>query len=248
VSFADESLMAYVDGELDPQMRAAVAQAVTTDAEVARRVAQHRLLRASLQAAFAGVLETPVPEHLVRAARTGPAGANLVADPAGARAGRTAAALRLRRILPLWGALAASLVVGVVIGTRFLGGRGGELLVARPGSLLAQGALAQALADQLASAPTPNSTVQIGVSFRAHSGEYCRTFSLRESAESGLACHAAVGWRIDVLARNAPAESGTHGPAGSALPSAVSQVVDAAIAGEPLDANAERAARDQGWH
>ena len=63
MSFSDETLMAYVDGELD-MTRAAVAQAVTTDPEVARRVAQQRLLRASLQAAFAGVLEEAVPEYL----------------------------------------------------------------------------------------------------------------------------------------------------------------------------------------
>jgi hypothetical protein len=242
VSFSDETLMAYVDGELDTT-RAAVAQAVTTDPEVARRVAQQRLLRASLQAAFAGVLEEAVPEHLVRAARTGAAGAEAAAELANARS----AASRLRRILPQWGALAASLLVGLVIGTRFLGGYGG-LLTVHHGSLVAQGLLAQALASQLARAQAPDSAVYIGVSFRARSGEYCRTFSLRDSATSGLACHAADGWRIDVLAHDTAVAGGLYRPAGDAQPPAVSQALDAAMSGEALDANAERAARDHGWH
>ena len=143
--------------------------------------------------------------------------------------------------------MAASLVVGLVIGTRFLDDYGG-LLAAHHGSLVAQGLLAQALAGQLARAQAPDSAVHIGVSFRAHSGEYCRTFSLRDSAASGLACHAADGWRIDVLAHDTAVEGGIYRPASSAQPAALSQALDAAMSGEPLDANAERAARDHGWH
>lgn len=247
--------MAYVDGELDEEKRAAVAQAVATDPEVARRVAQQRLLRASLQAAFSGVLEEPVPEHLVRTARTAPAGAHSdpVADLASARAARVGTVeARLRRALPQWGALAASLVVGVVIGARFLGTGAEGLLVTQRGQLVAHGALAHALTDQLASSQAANAQVQIGVSFKAHSGEYCRTFSLSRDAGSGpglagLACRSRGDWLVDVLARNASAESGAYRQAGTALPSALSQAVDAAITGEPLDAKDERAARDRGW-
>jgi hypothetical protein len=244
---SDETLMAYVDGELEEEKRAAVAQAVATDPEVARRVAEQRLLRASLQAAFSAVLEEPVPEHLVRAARSAPAGTP-VADLASKRAARA----RLRRVLPQWGAIAASLIVGVFVGERFLGGGGEGVLVTQSGQLIAHGALAHALTDQLASSRTANASVQIGVSFRAHSGEYCRTFSLRpdpgsDSALAGLACHSRSDWRVDLLSRSAPDETGAYRQAGTAFPSAVSQALDAAIAGEPLDANGERAARARGW-
>ena len=254
MSFSDETLMAYVDGELDAERRAAVAQAVATDPEVARRVAQQRLLRASLQAAFAAVLDEPVPEHLVRTARSAPAGAaDSVVDLASGRAARLGAAkARLRRALPQWGALAASLVVGVVIGGRFLGTGDAGLLVTQHGQLLAQGALAHALTDQLASSQAASAPVQIGVSFKSHSGEYCRTFSLSrerssDSALAGLACRSRGDWHVDVLARNASEESGAYHPAGTALPGAVSQAMDAAITGAPLDAHDERAARDRDW-
>jgi hypothetical protein len=174
LSLSDEILMAYVDGELDEEKRASVAQAVATDSEVARRVAQQRLLRASVQAAFSAVLDEPVPEHLVRAARSAPAGTT-VADLARKRAANA----RLRRLLPQWGAIAASLMVGALIGARFLGNSGEGVLVTQSGQLIAHGALAHALTDQLAGSQAASAGVQIGVSFRAHSGEYCRTFSLR---------------------------------------------------------------------
>lgn len=247
MSLSDEILMAYVDGELDEEKRASVAQAVATDSEVARRVAQQRLLRASVQAAFSAVLDEPVPEHLVRAARSAPAGTT-VADLARKRAANA----RLRRLLPQWGAIAASLMVGALIGARFLGNSGEGVLVTQSGQLIAHGALAHALTDQLAGSQAASAGVQIGVSFRAHSGEYCRTFSLRRdpggaSALAGLACHSRGDWHVDVLARSAPDDAGAYHQAGTALPSAISQALDAAIAGEPLDANGERAARERGW-
>jgi hypothetical protein len=252
LSLSDDTLMAYVDGELEEDKRAAVAQAVATDPEVARRVAEQRLLRASLQTAFSGVLDEPVPEHLVRAARTAPAGdahPDTVADLASKRAAKR---LRLRRVLPQWGAIAASLVLGVLIGERFLGSGEEGFFVTQRGQLLAHGALARALTAQLASSQAANANVQIGVSFRAHSGEYCRTFSLSRdggngSALAGLACRSRRDWHVDVLARSAPEGSGAYREAGSAMPSAVSQAMDAAIAGAPLDADGERAARDRAW-
>lgn len=251
MSLSDETLMAYVDGELDEERRAAVAQAVATDPEVARRVAQQRLLRASLQAAFAGVLDEPVPEHLVRAAHTAPAGAHsgTVVDLASKRAARRS---RLRRVLAQGGAIAASLILGALIAERFLGSGDGGFFVTQRGQLLAHGALAHALTEQLASSQAADANVQIGVSFQAHSGEYCRTFSLRRdpgssSALAGLACRARGDWHVDVLARSAPDESGGYREASSAMPSAVSQAMDAAITGAPLDADGERAARDRAW-
>ena len=62
--FSDETLMAYADGELDPQERAAIEEAMRDDPAIANAVANHRALRADVAAAFAGILDEPVPARL----------------------------------------------------------------------------------------------------------------------------------------------------------------------------------------
>lgn len=254
--FSDETLMAYVDGELDSEARAAVTAAITADPQVAQRITRHQTLRASLQAGFAHVLDEPVPERLLHVARTAPAGvpAN-VRDLATARAARAQSpplGARLRGLFPQWGAIAASLIVGVIVGQYFLGATAEGPLVTQAGRLLARGALAQALSLQLASTQAQNSTVQIGTSFRARSGEYCRTFSYGQNSNNpqalaGLACREQGAWRIEVVASSAAGAPSGYRMASTVLPGAVAQAMDEKIAGEPLDARGEAAARQQGW-
>jgi hypothetical protein len=111
--------------------------------------------------------------------------------------------------------------------------------------LVARGALDRALTTELASLPE-DSGVSIGISFRDHDGDYCRTFHMhREASVSGLACRSGDDWRLEVLAA-APVHTGELRPA-AAMPLAVLHAVDAAIEGEPLDAGAEAKARDAGW-
>ena len=120
----------------------------------------------------------------------------------------------------------------------------------RDGQVLASGALARALSEQLASQQPPGAPVQIGVSFRARNGDYCRTFVLRgQGTLAGLACRGHEAWRLEVLAQTAgqPAAAAGYRPAGSALPASVARTLDELIAGEPLDAGAEAAARARGW-
>ena len=64
----DETLMAYADGELAPEQRARVEQAMRDDPRVAAAVERHLALRSDVFAAFAGVLDEPVPERLQPAA------------------------------------------------------------------------------------------------------------------------------------------------------------------------------------
>jgi hypothetical protein len=89
----------------------------------------------------------------------------------------------------------------------------------------------------------------MGVSFRSHSGNYCRTFVLRDgSALAGLACHEQSEWKLQVLAASEQVPSDrSYRTAASALSPAIAGRVEALIAGEPLDAAGEAAAREQGW-
>lgn len=110
--------------------------------------------------------------------------------------------------------------------------------------LVARGAIAQALEQQLASAPGDGVAVQ--VSFKARDGRFCRSFSTAASA--GLACREADGaWALQQVAAVPAGSSGGMRQAASGLPPSVLAAIDAAMAGEALDAEQEKAARDRGW-
>jgi hypothetical protein len=88
--------------------------------------------------------------------------------------------------------------------------------------------------------------VAVQISFKAKDGRYCRSVSTRASA--GLACREPDGaWALrQVAAVDAPATGGMR-QAASALPPSVLAAVDASMAGEALNAEQEKAARDAGW-
>jgi negative regulator of sigma E activity len=235
--FSDEMLMAYADGELDPTASAEIEAEMSRDPAVARAVERHRALRGTLRDAYAGVLKEPVPERL----------AALVSRPATTNVANLATRRAAARIgigrwqLPAWTAMAASVVVGLLVG----------ILVTRSpapsyeetsAGLVARGELAAGLTRQLASAPA-DANVRIGITFRNRQGDYCRTFT--SASEAGLACRDGEDWRIEVLAA-APAQAGDIRTA-AALPLPVLHAVDSAMDGEPLDAAREMAARDSDW-
>jgi hypothetical protein len=252
MTIPDEILMAYIDDELDASTRAEVERAIVSDPELARRVSRQRALREKLRSAFDGVLSEPVPDRLLAAARSapGPSAPNQergIADLSQARADK--AARRARRwSWPEWTAIAASVLLGAVIGQLTLGTRDGAPFTAADGRLVARAGLADALTNQLASTQAPDSETRIGVSFRSRSGDFCRTFVTRAGGGlAGLACREGDRWTLEALARAQPESGGTYATAGSALPSAVLQALQEQKAGEPLDADAEAAARRDGW-
>jgi hypothetical protein len=246
MTFSEETLMAYADDELDSQTRTEVEAAMAADPEIARRVAQHKALRGKLRSAFDKVLEEPPPQRLLDAAR---------GVPAIRREGNVIPLRRKtppKRAWPQWASLAASLVVGAFIGQALLRASGTGPIVSHDGQLLASGALAHALSDQLAGTQTQDSAVRIGVSYKSKSGDYCRTFVMHDSTTlSGLACREHDDWHVQVLAQSAPTPTSENGnqyrQAGSEIPKSVLQAVDDSIAGEPLDSRAETAAREKNW-
>jgi hypothetical protein len=252
MTFSDEILMAYADGELQEPQRSLVDAAVRADPALAAIVERHRALRAQVFDAFSGVLDEALPARLeavgtnkvlfldaARNARTRAAAAAAPA-PASARAPRSA--------WPRWGALAATLVVGVLAGSLWFDGAAGDagayFSADAGGRLVARGQLAGALSRQLASDPAPSSPVRIGVSFATRDGGYCRSFSVGASA--GLACRDGEAWRIPVLSEGAVG-GGDYRQAASATPEAVLSAIDERIAGTSMNAAAERAARERGW-
>jgi len=228
----DEKLMAYVDGELDAEARAEVEAAMAADPELRKRVEAHRRLRTLLSGAYAGTTDEPVPERLSAMLKP-------KAEVVDLGAARKAEAARPARLIRRnWVAIAATFAVGVIAGQ--IVNLGPEpAVMSHGGALVAQGALADRLDTQLASAGTG-----IGLSFRDRDGDYCRTF--RTSELAGLACRDGRNWSVR-LAVTMPSANSSYRMAGSDLPLAVLGEVEATIAGEPFDAAEEAAARDRGW-
>jgi hypothetical protein len=248
MTVSDEALMAYADGEADAATRALIEQAMRDDPDVRRRIARHRAMREAMQGAFSAVMDEPVPQRLIDAARGNAAAAPVNAvDLAGTRASARETQKRLRSRLPL--AMAASLLLGVALG--YLGWHGSGVLMqaGASGGLTASAGLAEALSNQLSADRPPGSAAITGLSFRTKAGNYCRTFSLTGNASSGLACREGNSWKIKALAQapRMPSDSADFRQAASADVPAIRAAVEESIDGEPLDRAGEIAARRQGW-
>jgi hypothetical protein len=219
----EDTLIAYVDGELDADERARFEAEIAADAELARAVERHQALAARVSGAYAPVLEEPPPPRLVAVA--------------------TAANEPRRRVASLapWAAVAASLVVGVLAG-RAVWPAGGPIATTGQG-LEARGRLAQALTTRLAAEA---GAVKVGLTLKTADGRYCRTFQSAPDQLAGLACRDGGRWRVRTLTAWAPPAATAYRQAGSDTPPEVLAAVDA-LAAEPLDGSAERTARDRGW-
>jgi hypothetical protein len=249
MTISDETLMAYADGELDAATRANIEVAMREDPEIYKRIAHHRALREAMRGAFSAVLDEPVPERLVAAARGQTAAPKAaVVDLSLARD----AARQKKSVAPRWqpAAIAASLLLGLGLG--FLAWHGPRALI-QPGSgggLVASAALAEALSTQLSDDRAAARVAITGLSFRSKSGDYCRTFSLNGSdASAGLACREGTDWRIKAFAQapHTAANSGNFRTAASEDSPVIRAAVEGSIEGEPLDHAGEIAARQAGW-
>jgi hypothetical protein len=250
MTISEETLMAYADGELDPSTRASIEAAMREDPEIGKRITRHRALREEMRSAFSAVLDEPVPDRLIAAARgQSVVQKGSVVDLSLAReAVRQRVSAGPRRWQPA--AMAASLLLGLGLG--FLVWHGPRALI-EPGAggwLVASTALAEALSTQLSNDRSADRVAVTGLSFRNKSGDYCRTFSLTgKDASLGLACHEGADWRIKALAQapHAAANSGNFRTAGSEDSPAIRAAVESSIDGEPLDRAGEITARQAGW-
>lgn len=237
----DDEVHAYVDGQLDAARSAQLEADIAADAVLAARVARQRRLRSALQNRFDAVLAEPVPERLQRA-MAGTLG-NAAATPIGA--GRST---RPKAPAMWWGALAASLLIGVLLGWGLPRDTGLPFSSSSAG-LLAHGDLADALSRQLASDGTSASGVSVPLSFRGTDGRYCRGFSLRSGID-GLACRGEAGWQVEVIGQGPAAASGggdMYRPAASSLSRSVLDAISARQAGDMLGAGEEAELRANGW-
>lgn len=233
--FSDEVLMAYARGQLDQPLRAEVERAMRADQAVAARVARYRALRAHAYQTYGAILDDPMPPP--RAPVHGKVVQLDAVRAARQQAAQPAAPSKRRWSWRQWAVLAAALAIGAFEGVFAYSLMQGETGLAavepKGGTLVAQGALGQALSRQLSGS---EGNVLIGQSFLAKDGSYCRSFVM--GGAGGLACKTGERWHIAVLAETTQ----TGG-----MPRAVIDEITLRIAGAPLDETGERAALARGW-
>jgi len=231
----DEMFFAWLDGELDSPAAARIASEVSANPQLSERAAQHRALHAQLKGAFDPLLDAPVPEPLLAAARMQDSGAINLADV------RRLRGARARTVLPQWAAMAATLAVGIFAGT-MVPHRSGAPVEIESGRIYAAGAIDDALEVQLASAP--GGDVRIGLTFRDQAGAICRSFI--DATASGLACRDGNRWKVRGLFAAPEGQAGSYRMAAGSDPS-LAAMVSSTMAGDPLDAAQEKAAQAHGW-
>lgn len=258
MSFSDETLIAYADGELDEQTRLVIESAMRQDSSLTRRVAR---LRAARDESVYADQHHPSAVH-------GRRGANVV-QLAAIRAQRLAAQQAVRKAASRrhwgwleWSALALVMVLGLAAGkfglAKWQPGWFGDStpapteVISRNGLLVAQGRLAASLSQQLGGAASQADTeVRIGLSFLSNEGTYCRSFTLVGMTQDlvGLACRASDEWRVPVLVQHGrPLPTmGAHRMAGTEMPTAVLEAIDQRIVGGMLDTRTELEALRRNW-
>ncbi len=233
----EEKFFAWLDGELSGEEAAMVEREVAADPELQCRVTEHRAVAGRLRGAFATVAAQPVPGQLLAA--TQPRSANVL-DFA---AWREKLARPFTSPGPQWAAVAATLALGIALGTIVNNERSNAPVEVQGGAVYAAGAVMEALDAQLASAGASRD-VRIGLTFREQSGAICRTFE--SSASTGLACRDDGRWQLRGLFAAPEGSQAEFRMAAGADPRLL-EMVDAVIAGEPFDAAQEQAARERGW-
>lgn len=229
----EQAIAAFVDGELDELAARRLAQQAEQDPELAAAIARQRSLRARLSAHYAPVLEEALPDRFAALLKVDAK----VDDSLAARRAAKAEVQRLRFAPAHWGAMAASLLLGLTVGNQLLAPAGP--VAVEGGALIAAGPLADALDGQLASAQGTGDT-RIGLTFRATDGRWCRSF---ESSEvSGIGCRSGGAWRLERAQPGSAASDYRQASSGSLATAAA-----AMMAGEAADAAEEKAARDGGW-
>lgn len=257
MSFSDDVLIAFADGELAEPVRSEVARAVAADPLVAARLAQHQALRAQVRGGYAKQAREPVLRSV------GGTGLNRsmpnVIDLAAERASRQTIPMLPSQMMPAlpprippgwrrWAGLAGALVLGGVLGAAGVLASNDTVTLAQvggvDGALVADGALDTALSKQLAQ-PSQDGPVRMGPSFVAKDGNYCRSFQLDRAA--GLACRNARRWQLAVLVQTPQRAPGTARLGYSVMPAVVADAIDQRIMGAALDARSEQIALRLGW-
>ncbi len=266
-NFTDEMLMAYVDGELEPDQRQRLQDAMESDPSLRDRVEVFGRTGRDLASLFDQPMNEPVPAHLldlVRGAKVEPhrtgvfergrdwcktfLSGGMIPAPRGVMAAASVATF------------AVGLSLGVVLqngGSQAPGDRI-ALLEVRDNQVWARGVLKDALetlvsGDILAASEDANLVVASLLTFKDKSNRFCREFAVGGSPEAnatGIACrHQSGQWVVEAhLAHTRPdPDSDTFLPASGKGAGSLEALMTGMISGEPLSLEEEEASIEGMW-
>jgi anti-sigma factor RsiW len=241
MGITDQLLMAYVDGELSPDLAALILSRMDKEPDLLERLEQHQRLRSQLSAAYGPVMGEPLPPDLAALlAREG-----VGAGPSRAKAAPSFIFRTFDSSWPMWAAAAAAAVVGVGVSQAM---HMNDPLSLSDGRIVASGSLARSLEHNLA-ADTSASGAKIMASFEDRAGRYCRVFEAAVGGhQGGVACKNDGRWAVVALANTAGSEpSSGYRQAASAMPASVVAAVEELQPSSVLTPEQERQARTQQW-
>ena len=241
MGITDQLLMAYVDGELAPDLAALILSRLETEPDLLERMEQHQQLRRRLSATYSPIMGEPLPPRLAELL----AKENARAASWQSRLSPGSAFRRVGEAWPIW-AMAAATLVGV--GLSEFRHVADPLARSADGKTIAAGPLAQSLEHGLA-AEAPVSGAKIMASFEDRGGRYCRVFQAAgDGHQDGVACKNDGRWLVVALATSAsPAPSAGYRQASSALSPSIAAAVDDLQGATVLTPGQERQARTQQW-
>ncbi|MGZ3275307.1 MAG: anti-sigma factor family protein [Caulobacteraceae bacterium] len=240
MGITDQLLMAYVDGELAPDLAALILSRLETEPDLLARLEQHQQLRQQLSALYSPVMSEPLPPgltELLTKERAGSATPWRIPVQASNLVGRLGGG---------WPILAAAAACLLGVGLSEMRHAGDTIARSGDGRMLAAGALARSLEHGLA-ADAPASGAKIMASFQDRAGRYCRVFQ-GSGRQDGVACKEGGRWQVIAMAAStaAPPAEG-YRQASSALAPSVAAAVDDLQGAGALTPEQERLARTQQW-
>jgi hypothetical protein len=252
---SDEEIMAYADGALPPERRAAVREALAKDPALMEKLESFLFTRGPFARAYDEVLAAPVPDRLLRilqspaALKPPPRRLRDLFNPrkhkralAGVRAASFAVATVCAMLVGAWLAGHAARY-GVVSFDPY------EFVLLDEQGLMAMPGLQQAL-DRAAGGETAYISRRLSVKLRSTSrnkhGEWCREFELVYASGTkgrGLACRGTGGaWRVEAanVPRVKPYDTAGKGPEKGPHESANPRPGDEVVANEVVEAVKQR--------
>lgn len=248
----DETLIAFVDGELDEKQTKQVEVLFEQQPELQVRIERIMAADQKLCQGFNVLLKEPPPKHLIDAIHNSPIGASssqVVDLPV----------VREKSSLTFWYyGIAASvmLLVGVVVGLQIQPSDidSHTLAQADSGLLLDNNPLYRALQQtpsQQSYQITEEDRVTPIMSFIATDGRYCREFEVasKQTVSLGVACREDHVWRVELLlaSQDQPLMSSGYQPASGFNQQALDAVLDPLWSGEAFGADDEQRLIDQQW-
>ncbi|TGN40410.1 anti-sigma factor [Marinobacter confluentis] len=242
-----EKIMAYADQELEPDQVADVEKLLAEDTEARDFLARLRESDQLISGGLDSILDEPVPQRLIDAARGQSAESSSESDTGSGQSARVVEFPK-KPAFSRWAyATAASVTLLVAAGAFILS----------PGDSR-QGTLAEALNEALEQTPSgsihgqPDDTVQVMpvATFQTAEAGICRQFAAQVQGQQtvGLACRSGQGqWQIRAEKILAEGENGQSYAPASGGSGPVADALSDLRGGEPLSAGQEQSLISDGW-